>query len=190
MTQSRNKPFVVLLFVAVALGVGIGGIFAGGVALGKSSGGDTPTSLSLSGPVANSADGAGQGRFSRGQGGQVDPLAPQSQGPTSGDAAVQSFPGRGGVTGTVDKVDGNLVTITTSEGPVEVIIAEDTPVSRIAEASVDDLQPGVQVTVMGPAGEAGRVEAANLVITPEGLEGPFGRGQRDGQGFRRGAEAP
>jgi hypothetical protein len=103
---------------------------------------------------------------------------------------VQRFPGRGGVFGTVDKVEGNLVTIVTTEGPVAVTIAEDTAISQISEASVADLQPGIKVTVMGPAGGDGRVAAANLVITPEGMENPFSRGQLSGRSFPPGTAEP
>jgi len=194
MTRSINKPFIVLLVVAVAIGVVIGGVFAGGVALGKSSGRDTPTALSSGGPSNSSTNGGGPGGSGRSGRGQFQPgspsgqsaARPQSPGSTPGGAAVQSYPGRGGVSGTVEKVDGDVVTITTTDGPVEVIVAEDTAMSQISPATAADLHSGVQVRVMGPAGEDGRVQAANLVIAPAGVESPFGQGPRGGQG-RQGA---
>jgi hypothetical protein len=207
MAQSNRKPFIVLLIIALVVGAGIGGIFAGGVALGKSSGEDTPASLFPGGPSANSMGGAepgGPGQFGRGQGGQVPSgLSPRSEGQfdlsgvdrqspglSSGDPAMPSFPGRGGVSGTLEKVEVNVATITTAEGPVEVILGEDTSISRISQATVDDLQPGMQLTVMGPAGEGGRVEAVSVVISPEEMESTPGRGQRGGQGFRGGTAGP
>jgi hypothetical protein len=103
---------------------------------------------------------------------------------------MPSFPGRGGVSGTLEKVEVNVATITTAEGPVEVILGEDTSISRISQATVDDLQPGMQLTVIGPAGEGGRVEAVSVVISPEEMESTPGRGQRGGQGFRGGTAGP
>jgi hypothetical protein len=197
MTPSNNKPFVVMLMVAVVIGVGIGGIFAGGVALGKSSGEDTPTYLIPGGPSANSTGAAGQGgpvpsRSSQRSEGRLNSagIGGQSPDPASGDAAGQRFPGRGGVTGAVEKVERNVATITTPEGPIEVTLGEDTSLSRISEASVDDLQPGIPVTVMGPAGKDGRIEAASVIITPEGMKSPSGWGPRGGQGVPRGSDEP
>lgn len=208
MKERMNKPFVILLVVAVIIGTGIGGIFAGGVAFGKSSGADAPTSLSLGGPRPNGTDGGrqfDQGQFGPGQGGRTQQGLPQGQPgqfnpppavvpPTQemspDNAPGQSFSGRGGLTGTIEKVEGNLVTVTTAEGPVEVTIAEATSISQISQASVDDLQAGLQVTVMGPPAEDGSVEAANVVITPEGMESFFGRGQLRDRSFRRGSGTP
>lgn len=208
MIEHVNKPFVVLLIIAVIIGVSIGGVFAGGVAFGKASDVEPATALALGGPRPNSTDGAGQGgqgQFSRGPGrptsqgvpqrqpGQFDPppaIVPPTAEPGSGGAAVQSFPGRGGLSGTIENIEGNVVTIATTEGPVAATINETTSISQISAASVDDLQPGMQVTVMGPAGEDGSVAAADVVITPEGLDIPFGGGQRDGRGSRRAEDAP
>jgi hypothetical protein len=203
MGPSNNKPFVVMLVLAVVVGVGIGGVIAGGMVLGNASGDDTPVSPFSGGAAAGPAGSAGpggQGQFGRGQvpsgqaertQGQPDPsgVARQSPDRTSDDAA-QRFPGRGAVTGTVENIEGEVVTITTPQGPVEVTIGQDTAISRISEAGVADLQPGARVTVMGPADEGGRVAAASLVITPEDLGTPAGRDRRGDQGFRREAEAP
>lgn len=207
MAQSNNKPFIILLIIAAVIGVGIGGVFAGSVALGKSSGEDTPANLIQGGPSANSTGAPGPGspgEFGQGQGGQgpsrssqrpggeFNPSAVdrQFQDPASDDPAAQRFPGRGGASGIVEKVEGEVLTITTTEGPVEVILAEDTGISRISEASVDELQPGVQVTVMGPAGEDGRVEGVSVIISPEGIESLPARGQRGGQDFQGGTAGP
>jgi hypothetical protein len=195
-----------MLVLAVVVGVGIGGVIAGGMALGNASGDDIPASPFSGGATAGSTGAAGpggQGQLGRGQSGPVasgqagrtqgqrDPSGNdrQSADRTFNDAA-QRFPGRGAVTGTVEKIEGEVVTITTPQGPVEVTIGQGTAISRVAEAGVGDLQPGARVTVMGPAGEDGRVEAASLVITPEDMETSAGRDRRGDQGFPGETEEP
>ena len=56
----------------------------------------------------------------------------------------------------------------TTRGTAMVSIGPDTRVYRLAEASSEDLQPQAQVRVTGPRSDEGLVEAASIVIVPEG----------------------
>ena len=62
-----SRPFIVLLGIAVALGVGLGGAFAGGVAFGKSTATD-PQANSVGGPAGSFSQQRGQ--FGQGSSGQ------------------------------------------------------------------------------------------------------------------------
>lgn len=84
MIEHVNKPFVVLLIIAVIIGVSIGGVFAGGVAFGKASDVEPATALALGGPRPNSTDGAGQGgqgQFSRASSTLRQPLCHRRRNP-------------------------------------------------------------------------------------------------------------
>ena len=56
----------------------------------------------------------------------------------------------------------------TRQGATNVSVGPDTRVYRLVEASTDDLQPQAQVRATGPRSDEGLVEAASVVIVPEG----------------------
>ena len=80
----------------------------------------------------------------------------------------------GGVTGTVDTVDGNLVTVDTADGPKIVIIGQETVIQKSTTGTLDDLQQGVRVAVFGSTEDEEGAEARFVVLIPEGAGGPFG----------------
>ena len=171
----NTKAFVLLLVSILALGGSLGGAFAGGVALGKSQGEEVaPSSLpSLSPPSTGQQfpdqfsqeqldqfrqqfqDGFGQGQF--GSGGR------------------QGFASRG-LTGTIETIEGDTVTVNTPQGPLQAIIGADTTIQMFAEGTLADLETGMRVTVAGQPGEGGTVEATSIIITPEGGGGFSGGG--------------
>ena len=86
------------------------------------------------------------------------------------------------MTGIIEKIEGNTITINTNRGPLEATIREDTAIQLFIEGTPTDLQTGLRVTVIGQPGEDGTVEARSILITPEGASGFFGGGrQRDQQ---------
>ena len=257
-----TKPFMFFLALFVALGLSIGGSFAGGVAFGRSqdneAGAGTPT-LAIPGnfarssgsnfggnfgqtsagrsPQSSTADSPGDGGLpenlaelrQRIQSGDVSPedlarlreqfqsgnFKPESlvqlreqflsgdatAGDTSaGDASAedltqlrQSFGGRpgGGITGTVDAVDGNQLMVDTASGPRTVTIGPDTVIQKSSTGTLDDLQQGVRIAAFGATeGE----EASFVVLIPEGAAGLFGDGiffgnrPRQGEGGFEGTE--
>ena len=92
------------------------------------------------------------------------------------------FGGGGGLTGTIERVDGNTITVNTSQGALLATIGEETTIQKTIEVTVSDLTEGVRVTVTGIRGEDGTVEANLIFVVPEGTEGfgggGFGGGQR------------
>ncbi|MBI4200581.1 MAG: hypothetical protein HY535_08945 [Chloroflexi bacterium] len=171
-----TKAFVLLLVVVLALGGSIGGAFAGGMAMGKSQGKKEASSAL----PARSTSGAGQqfqGEMSQEQ---LQQLRQQFQG-QSGQGSRTGFMGGGGLTGTVESVQGNTLTVNTPQGPLRAAIGADTTIQKLAKGTLQDLTKGLRVTVVGQRGEDGTLAAQSVLITPEGAgEFFFGdRQQRD-----------
>ena len=188
------KGFLVLLVVAVVLGVGLGGAFAGGVALGKSqeqrAAGSKPAASSASslqqpsGQLSQGQTAQSQQRSRSGQSVQQDPNqpGPQSQNQSSGSGGGQGFGGRAPLVGTIEKVEGNTVTINTPQGPIHATVGTDTTIQRFATSILADLQKGANVTVLDQRAADGSVQARAILLTLEGAESFFsGSGPRSGQ---------
>jgi hypothetical protein len=192
-----TRPFLFLLGLAVVLGVGLGGAFIGGVAFGKGQDDATANNQSAAAfgpggpPAAGFAGGNQPGGFQQrptgaGSSAQSDTetdsaLSGQRGSPGVGDGA----PARSGLMGTVATIEDNTFTVDTPQGPVQARLGEDTTITRVVEAAVDDLQVGAQVRVMGEevAGEEG-VTATSVLIIPEGTEGLLGRAPSGDRGFQ------
>jgi hypothetical protein len=203
---------MMMLTVFVVLGVSFGGTFIGGVALGKSQGNDSSADSSPLRPAAGlqqqGSDQSGQG-FQRAnaspeelarlreqfQSGELGPddLAQIRQRFQSGEVSPddlsqirqrfgQGFGGRGALTGSVNQVEGNTVTVETAQGAQQATINDETVIQRFAVAELEDLQAGAQVAVIGQLGEDGLVVARLIYITPEGaasfFDGSFFSGER------------
>ena len=95
------------------------------------------------------APGGGQGGFGGNQGGAV---------------------GRGGLFGTVTGVSDTGFTLETQQGPLPIVIDDDSIILQTREGAFTDLEVGMQVRVAGPAAENGTIEARSVIVTPEGLE--------------------
>ncbi len=100
----------------------------------------------------------------------------------------QGFQGRGGVTGTVEKNEGGVVTVDTLQGPVDVTIGADTVIQKTVLGSLEDLQEGVRIAVLSLSEHegGGEREAGLVVVLPEGVDSPFGGGFFGGGGRRSG----
>ena len=111
----------------------------------------------------------GLGRFGGGQGGfganQSTPGG--GQGGTGGGPGV--FGGRGGLIGTVTGMSDTGFTLDTQQGPLPIVIDEDSVILETREGAFTDLEVGMQVRIAGPASENGAVEARFIIVTPEGL---------------------
>lgn len=78
--------------------------------------------------------------------------------------------GFGGVAGTVASVNGNLITITTNAGSVEVLISTSTTYQKTVAAALMDVTTGERVTVrpdFSQPSSGGQVNAATVTIVPQ-----------------------
>jgi hypothetical protein len=191
----NTKSFLLLLAAVLVLGGGLGGAFAGGIAVGKNQDTDSGTQVvaasvpAVSGqqtqtaPDRQTLDQLRQ----RLQGGDVSDeelaeLREQFQGAGGFGPGAGGFfggGGRGGLIGTVEGISDGVLTINTSQGPLQATIGADTTIQIFAEGTAEDIETGTQVTIVGERSEDGTVEASSVIVTP-GTGGGFffGGGQR------------
>ena len=179
----NTKSFMSLIVATLVLGGSLGGAFIGGIALGKS---QEEEVSSNSAPVS-STDQPTQGQLDafreQMQSGQFDPEnREQFQGQFGrGGGGGDGF-GDGGLTGLIEEILGDIVTVNTSQGPLLAYIGPDTTIQLFTEVTLADLLVGMNITVIGRPGEDGTVQAVSIVLAPEGSAGFLGRGSRFGNG--------
>ena len=174
------KVFVVVLIGVLLLGGGFGGAFLGGYALGESQEGEmdqssTPAQTSPTGGQLAQGPSSGQtpdqlrARVQSGEASQeeMEQLRQQFKGQRGAGSGGVGFAGPTGLTGTIESVEGNTVTVNTSQGVLHVTIGEDTTIQETVEVSPADLLVGLRVTINGALGEGGTVEATTVVVIPE-----------------------
>ncbi len=184
-----GKSFMLLIAAVVALGVSIGGAFVGGIALGKSQ--DAEASQVAAFPPAPSggfpqSDGTGEESESltqilqRIQSGEatreeLSEFRQQFQGGGFGGGGFRGGDFGSGLTGTIDAIDGNVITVDTPQGPLQATVTDETTIQTFSVGTLEDLLQGLRVTVIGRPAE-GTVEASSILLLPEGAEGFFGGG--------------
>jgi len=164
-----KRVLIVLGSIVFALVLAGGGFFAG-MNVGKAQAQDAQANFfrqrGFDPNAAGTGGGAGgQGFFGGGAGGQG---APGGQGAA----------GRRGVTGTVQKVEGNTLTVTSAQGEtVTVQITDSTPIEKTVAGSASDLTVGANVLVIGTrSGNNVAATAIQLTDGAAGLGGLFGGG--------------
>jgi hypothetical protein len=155
----KRNAFIVLLVMAVILGSAIGGALAGGVAIGKSQGRQEARQSLLS-QISQSSSTSTTGQ------GNVQVPGNYTGILSSGRATV----------GTVEKVEGSLITLNTSTGTVLVNIGNGTSIQKLAEGSLADISPGENITVSGNKNADGSIEARSITITLGFILPSFGGG--------------
>ncbi|MGA2820602.1 MAG: DUF5666 domain-containing protein [Anaerolineales bacterium] len=76
--------------------------------------------------------------------------------------------GRGGIVGQIQSVGTDTLVISTAQGQVTVSLSNNTPVSKMAQGSLSDLQPGETVSVRGQRDSSGNVTATQIQIVGQG----------------------
>ena len=117
-------------------------------------------------------------------------LGAASEPATAADGA--SDPALAGVealAGTVESVEEGSLTLATTEGTETVAVDGDTQLTLFLERSLEDLEVGASVTLMGQRGEQGDMRAAVLLLGDAGA-GAFGglAGAFGAEGLRAGGE--
>ncbi len=144
----RTKSFVILVLLIVVVGGAIAGAFVGGQAVGKSQAKEEATQALRS-------------RF-----GQFPSVQQRI------DSGNLTSPGgtvfvRGGAFGTVERVEGNKLTVKALDGStIEVVINEQTSIQKMARGNLSDIVAGSSVTVTGDKKDDGSIVAATIFITP------------------------
>jgi hypothetical protein len=82
------------------------------------------------------------------------------------------------VAGTVDKLDGNNLTVNMTDGPaVTVVLADNAVVFGVEKRTLADIKPGDYLASAGAKGTDGKIHAIDVRIFHETLRGT-GEGQR------------
>lgn len=145
-TTMKRSGFLVSIIVAVILGSAIGGALAGGVAIGKSQG-RQEARQALLGQFSQSSSTTGEGNG-------------QSQGNNT-----RIISGIGVTVGTVEKVEGSVITLKTTTGTVLVNIGNSTSIQKMTEGSLADISAGENIAVSGNNNSDGSIEARSITIT-------------------------
>ena len=67
--------------------------------------------------------------------------------------------------GTVEKVEGNVVTLKTQEGSVLVNIDSSTSIQKTVEGSLGDISLGANIAVSGDKNADGSIKAKSITLT-------------------------
>jgi len=183
------KGFTFLLVGVLALGLVLGGGLVVVAALAQTEEETTPVASSLPRSGSSGQVVAAAATDSP----TLDQLREQIQ---SGEVTLddlaqfqQQFQGRqfgqggrrlgGALTGAVQSVSGNTVTVDTSEGSLQATVGENTTIQQTIEVALADLTLGARVNVGGVRGEDGTFLAQTIAVVPESQQGPggFGGGQ-------------
>ncbi len=128
-------------------------------------------------PEGQGGFGRGAGVFGGGQGGAG--VFGGGQGGAGGFGGGQGRQGAVGARplfGTVGSIEDSGFTLETQQGPLPIAMNEETLVVETRQGTVDDLEVGMQVRVIGPADENGEIDARSIIVTPDGLENLRGFG--------------
>jgi hypothetical protein len=193
-----TKTFLLALFGLLLFGGGLGGSFVAGLVVGKNQEAQvapmilpslqTSTDTRDNGPdFANLMQGARSGELTEDQ---LTTIREQFQSRSGGTGAPGQSSGRGGLgsrspalTGTVTDVNGNVLTLNTAQGDLQVSVGEDVTINQTVEVGIENLPDGTRITVIGDPGDNGIITAITIQVIPEGVDFTEGGGWG---GFRGG----
>lgn len=161
--------FLGLLALVIIVGAAVGGSYGAGFVAGK---GSAPAAVAAPATAQTQSQAQAQSQAASGATDMTEAMR------ASGGTAA----GRG-VLGTVEKIEGNILTITAATGgSTQVTIGQDTPLQKTAAASRDELKPGVRVMVVGQPGTGGSLVASSIQVLPAdaGTPGPQPRSKPQG----------
>ena len=196
---SSNSGFFLLVGLVTVVGVGVGGAFVGGMAVGKAQaasqvqgpsiptaprssttttteGQTTGAGATTGAPSDSGAGAAGRGAGLRGQLGNLDPTQiaalRQQLGAQGGPGAAGGAGAFGGaLTGTVDSITATSLTVNTPSGPLQATIDASTRIIVMSSGTAADLAKGANVTVLSTRDANGNVMAQTITLTPVELQG-------------------
>ena len=101
----------------------------------------------------------------------------------------QEISGVSALFGSIVSLDESTFTLETRQGPLRITTDQESIVVETSDGTLVDLKTGIQIRIVGPADEAGGIDAITILTIPEGLEnvpdlgrGGFGGGRPLGGG--------
>ena len=195
------KGFAILLAGMLVFGLALGGAFVAGTIVG---GGDeettATTSPSIPAPTTGGQASGGQALrqqlAAQAQSGNLTPeqiaqLRQQFGGGAAGGGAAGGAAAGGGflagsaLQGTIEGIEGDVITLNTFQGTIRVTVPSEATIQVTKTGVIGDLSNGMAVTVTGERSEDGTFTAENVIGLPEGGfrglgggRGAFGGGGR------------
>ena len=199
-----GKAFFFLVLAALALGVLAGGAMIAVLAPDDSDTQDMSDIVAIPGPGrAGGPQGAApsesdlQALAQRVRSGEIDPqemaaLRQRLQGqaggiggdPPAGDGGALRTPGLGGgLVGVIDSLEDGAIVLSGPQSSLEATVGEDTTITIFSQGTLEDLEAGQQVMIVGEPNEDGSFTAVSVIVIPEGMAMPFGAGRGGFGGF-------
>lgn len=163
----RNPIATFIIGLAIGLVIA-GGTFFGGINMGQAQAQEQQQQFFRQRGIDPSAAG---GQFG-GAGGQFGGAGGQGAGRGAFGGAA------GGTIGTISKIDGNTLTLTTpNAGDVTVTVAANAPITLMTAGKVGDLKVGQRITVRGDR-SGNNLAATGITEVPDGVNFGGGRANR------------
>ncbi len=70
--------------------------------------------------------------------------------------------------GTLTNINGNSLTLTTAQGPMTVITADNTTIQKVTTGTLSDLHAGEYLLAIGPQDANGNISATSIMIRSQG----------------------
>lgn len=70
--------------------------------------------------------------------------------------------------GTLTKINGNILTLTTAQGPMTVITSDNTTIQNVITGTLSDLHAGGYLIAIGPQDASGSITATSIMIRSQG----------------------
>ena len=193
------KAFAILLAGMLVFGLALGGAFVAGTIVGG--GDETEAAVTAPSVPAPTTGGQAGGQSLREQlaaqiqSGELTPqdiarLRQQAAGAAGGGAGAAGGAAGGGflagraVQGTIEGIEGNVITLNTIQGTIQVSISSEATIQVTKTGGIADLSNGMTVAVTGERSEDGTFTAENVIGLPEGGFRGFGGGRGAGGGGR------
>ena len=74
--------------------------------------------------------------------------------------------------GTLTKINGNILTLTTAQGPVTVISSDNTTIQNVTTGTLSDLHAGGYLIAIGSQDANGNITATSIMIRSQGQGAP------------------
>lgn len=134
--------FGTLLIAVVVVSLAIGGSFAGGMTLGRSQAPEaTPSGFARPFSTGTPRAGTGGDQF----------------------GGFMGITGQTLGTGTIEKIEGDRITVATSNGTQTFTLANEVTIQKLGAVSLGELKPGDRVTLMAAQGSPDKVNSIMVV---------------------------
>ncbi|MDO8637362.1 MAG: hypothetical protein Q7R34_14220 [Dehalococcoidia bacterium] len=144
----KKKEFISLILVFLVFGVITGGAFVGGLSMGERKG-RAQAQQELSSQATTTVRS------------QAQPTG------TAQNSGSQGISAGGGITGTIEKIEGDIITVSSTQGSVQVTVGQTTIIQKSSIVPLKELLPGQRLTIVGQRADDGTTRARSITLISE-----------------------